>query len=297
MKRQLVSIIINCFNGEKYLQQTLNSILRQKYRNFEVIFVDNCSNDASATIYKSIKDKRFKYFKTTKKIKLYASRNFALKKTKGDYITFLDSDDWWNENFLSSRKKFFLSDKKFGFSFSNCFHYYQNRNKFEAFSKKRLPSGDVLNDLLRYYFVKLSTIILKKNVLKEDNFNSHYNIIGDYDFIIKISKKFKGMGFQDKLVNIRIHKQNFTHNNRKMFYKEFKHWIDNQDFNNFYFNKNRNFLLQKLEYLRLVYLLLERKNLNLFMDILKFPQFLYKIKLLIIFFIPNFILKLKREYF
>ncbi len=297
MKRKLVSIIINCFNGEKYLQQTLNSILNQKYKKFEVIFIDNCSTDSSPKIYKKIKDKRFRYFKTSKKIKLYDSRNLALKKAKGDFIAFLDADDWWNENFLNSRKNFFLSDKKFGYAFSNCLHYFENTKKFEIFFKKKLPSGYILDDLLKYYFVKISTIILKKELLKNYNFDPFYNIIGDFDFVTKIAKKYKGMSFQDNLVNIRIHKYNFTHNNRKMFYKEFKHWVKNQDFSDYYFKKNKEFIYSKLEYLRLVYLLLHNKNLKLLSDILKFPQFFYKIKLLIIFIIPNFLLKLKKEYF
>ena len=70
MKKKLISIIINCYNGEKYLLKTLTSIINQKYNNYEVIFVDNCSTDSSAKIYKKIKDKRFKYFKTKKKNKV-----------------------------------------------------------------------------------------------------------------------------------------------------------------------------------------------------------------------------------
>ena len=50
MKKKLISIIVNCYNGEKYLSQTLQSISDQKYKNFEVIFVDNCSTDSSAKI-------------------------------------------------------------------------------------------------------------------------------------------------------------------------------------------------------------------------------------------------------
>ena len=297
MTKKLISIVINCFNGEKYLEKNLNSILKQKYKKYEVIFIDNCSTDSSSKIYKKIKDKRFKYFKTSKKIKLYASRNFALKKAKGEFITFLDVDDWWNEKFLSSRKNFFLSNKKYGFSFSNCLHYYENLKKFKSFYNKKLPSGYILDHLLRYYFVKVSTIILKRELLKNYKFNEYYNIIGDYDLIIRVSKKFKGMGFQDKLVNIRIHRYNFTHNNRKMFYKEFKNWINDQNFNNYFFKKNKNFLFLKLEYLRLIYLLMEDKNFGLLVDIFKFPKFYSKIKLLIIFFIPGFILRLKKEYF
>ena len=82
MRKKLVSIIVNCYNGEKYLSKTLSSILDQKYKNFEVIFVDNCSNDSSSKIFKQINDSRFKYFKTKKKIKLYEARNYALKKCK-----------------------------------------------------------------------------------------------------------------------------------------------------------------------------------------------------------------------
>ena len=54
MKKKLISIIINCYNGEKYLQKTLDSILIQKYRRYEVIFVDNCSIDRSAKIFKKL---------------------------------------------------------------------------------------------------------------------------------------------------------------------------------------------------------------------------------------------------
>ena len=138
MKKKLISIIINCYNGEKYLLKTLKSIINQKYNNYEVIFVDNCSTDSSAKIYKKIKDKRFKYFKTKKKIKLYNGRNFALNKCKGHFITFLDTDDWWNPNFLISRSRFFNSPSEYGFCFSNCFHYFENKKRYKFFTKKKI---------------------------------------------------------------------------------------------------------------------------------------------------------------
>lgn len=296
MKTKLVSIIINCFNGEKFLSKTLQSVLHQTYKNFEVIFVDNCSTDESAKIFKRIKDKRFKYFKTKKKIKLYEARNFALKKIKGKFVSFLDADDWWDKKFLSSRKLFFLSSSEYGFSFSNCYHYYENKKKFEVFYKGKLPSGLILDNLLNYYFIKISSTIIKRNIIKNFKFNSYYNIIGDYDLIIRISKKFKGMGFQNKFVNIRLHKDNFTHNNRKMFYYEYKNWIKNQNFNDKIFTKNKFKLLQKLEYLRLIYLLLHKKNFNLLNDIIRFPNINLKLKLLVIYFLPKLILKFKYKY-
>tara|TARA_A100001015_G_scaffold134616_1_gene149393 strand:- start:1272 stop:2165 length:894 start_codon:yes stop_codon:yes gene_type:complete len=296
MKNKLVSIIINCFNGEKFLSKTLLSILDQTYKNFEVIFVDNCSTDQSAKIFKKIKDKRFKYFKTKKKIKLYEARNYALKKINGKFISFLDADDWWDKEFLNSRILFFLSSNQYGFSFSNCYHYYENKKKFEVFYKGKLPSGLILDDLLKYYFIKISSIIIKSNLVKNFKFNPHYNIIGDYDLIIRISKKFKGMGFQNKFVNIRFHKDNFTHNNRKMFYYEYKDWIKNQDFNNKIFIKNKSKLFEKLEYLRLIHLLLNKKSFRLLNDIMRFPSINLKFKLLFIYFLPKLILKFRYKY-
>ncbi|RPG95896.1 MAG: glycosyltransferase [Candidatus Pelagibacter sp. TMED165] len=296
MKNKLVSIIINCFNGEKFLSKTLQSVLDQTYKNFEVIFVDNCSTDKSREIFKKIKDKRFKYFKTKKKIKLYEARNFALKKVKGKFVSFLDSDDWWEKEFLSSKILFFSSSSEYGFSFSNCYHYYENKKKFEVFYEGKLPSGLILDNLLKYYFVQNSSIIIKSNLIKNFKFNPHYNIIGDYDLIIRISKKFKGMGFQNKYVNVRIHKDNFSHNNRKMFYYEYKDWIKNQNFNNKIFKKNKFELLQKLEYLKLIHLLIYKKNLKLLKDIMRFPSVYFKLKLLVMYFLPKLILKLKYKY-
>ena len=297
MKKNLVSIVVNCFNGEKYLQKCLDSLLRQKYQNYEVIFVDNCSKDKSAKIFKNIKDKRFKYFKTSKKIKLYDARNFALKKCKGNFISFLDVDDWWDDKFLSSRKKFFNSSSIYGFSYSNCYHYYENTKKYKKFYNQNYPSGYITKDLLKYYFVKNGTFIIKKKVFNNHKFNSDYNIIGDYDFILRISEKFKAMAFNDILVNIRIHQSNFTHNNRKIFFREYKKWLNEQDFNKIVYNENKVHLINKLEYLRLIHLLQKNKNIGLFKDILFYPSIIFKLKLLLVYFTPNFMIDFKNRYF
>ena len=296
MKKRLVSIVVNCHNGENYLKKTLNSILNQKFKDFEVIFIDNFSTDKSPKIFKNFKDDRFYYFRTKKKLSLYASRNLAIKKCKGKFIAFLDSDDWWDSNYLNQRKKFFSSTKIYGFSYSNCFHYFQNLDKYETFYKQRMPSGFILDDLLKYYFVKISSVIIKKDILQKIRFDPVYNIIGDYDLILRIAERFKGMGFQKKFLNIRIHKDNFTHNNRKMFYEEFLYWIKKQNFNKKIFKKNRDYLFQRLEYLRLVHLLYEKKNLGLIIDILRYPTFLLKFKLILIYIIPKFILRFRHRY-
>ena len=78
MKSPLVSVIINCHNGQKYLSECVRSILNQTYKNFEIIFWDNNSTDKSYEIIKKFKDKRIRKFKLDKFSSLYKSRNLAI---------------------------------------------------------------------------------------------------------------------------------------------------------------------------------------------------------------------------
>ena len=136
----LVSIIMNCHNGEKYLETSLPSIFEQNYKNWEVIFWDNSSTDNSKAILKKFSDKRIKYFYSKKFNSLYKSRNLAITKAKGKYLCFLDVDDQWKYDKLfkqvSSMEKtnsmfmscvtasHFISNITFGWS---CFSGYGKR--------------------------------------------------------------------------------------------------------------------------------------------------------------------------
>ena len=96
----LVTIIVNCFNGELFLKDSLDSILSQTYKNWEIIFWDNQSNDNSSKIFKSYNDKRFKYFLSDNHTLLYEARNKAIEKSNGELISFLDVADVWLNNKL-----------------------------------------------------------------------------------------------------------------------------------------------------------------------------------------------------
>ena len=97
-KSPLVSVIMNCHNGEEFLNETLKSLKKQSYKNWELIFFDNNSKDRSISFVYSLKDSRFKIFRQKKLINLYDARNLAVQKAKGKYITFLDVDDLWKSN-------------------------------------------------------------------------------------------------------------------------------------------------------------------------------------------------------
>ena len=88
VKKPAVSIVMNCHNGEKYLVEAIKSILKQTFKNWELIFWNNCSNDKSEEIFKSFNDKRLRYFYTSKKVSLYVSRNAAVKKQEENLLRF-----------------------------------------------------------------------------------------------------------------------------------------------------------------------------------------------------------------
>lgn len=111
IKQPLVSVIVPVFNVEKYISKCIDSLLKQTYLNFEAIIVDDGSQDSSMSIAKEITvgDSRFKF---VAKINggLSSARNYGVKFSSGDLISFLDSDDYFHETFLESMVKRIVSD-------------------------------------------------------------------------------------------------------------------------------------------------------------------------------------------
>ena len=99
--KDLISIIIPVYNVENYVERCLESVLNQTYTNLEIIIIDDGSTDKSSKIcekYKK-KDKRIKLSKISNKGTSYA-RNYAIKKAKGKYINFIDSDNYIESNMI-----------------------------------------------------------------------------------------------------------------------------------------------------------------------------------------------------
>lgn len=102
MEMELVSIITPCYNSEKYIEETYQSINKQGYSNWEWIIVDDCSMDNSVTIIHSFDDDRINLIVQQTNQGAANARNLALTKAKGRYITFIDSDDLWLPDFLET---------------------------------------------------------------------------------------------------------------------------------------------------------------------------------------------------
>lgn len=291
-----ISVIVNCHNGQKYLHNCISSILNQKYSNFEIIFFDNSSSDNSKTIINNFRDKRIKYYYSPKKLPLYKARNKAVKLAKGEIISFLDVDDWWDEKYLSSRKKFF-SDKYYDFFYTNVYLFYEKNKKKKIYINYKLVSGRIYNFLAKNYCIIISGLMIRKKIFKKEGyFNNKFNIIGDFDFTMRISQKYNGHASNKPLAFYRLHNENFSRLNTGIFYKEFSIWFERQmKIQNSIFLKNQKYFKSKLLSLEINYLLLnKKKNFFLLRKILTCSSLIKKIKYLIAFFIPKKIINFLR---
>jgi len=216
----LVSVIMNCYNSEVYLKDSLKSLLNQDHKNWELIFLDNNSTDNSKKIFNSFKDKRFKYFCLHKKQPLGIARYKALCKAKGQYICFLDTDDIWIPKKISTQVKI-LANSEAGFSISNSIFFNEKNQKL--FYKKDVNfSKNVFYKLIKNYFISFDTVMIKKSHLDklDHTLDKTFNIIHDCDLLIRLSKSSKMEYVPEALSKWRIHKNSASYNKFLIINKE-----------------------------------------------------------------------------
>lgn len=130
----LVSVIMPSFNTGKYIKQSIESVMAQTYQNWELLIVDDCSNDNTDDIIASISDERVRYYKNEHNSGAAVSRNRALREAKGKWIAFLDSDDLWMPDKL---------EKQIAFMERN--NYYFSYTKYEEMNAEGVETGVVIS--------------------------------------------------------------------------------------------------------------------------------------------------------
>lgn len=224
----LVSVIINCFNSEKYLRETISSVLNQSYKHFEVILVDNCSIDTTKEIIFSFNDPRLKYFSTSKNLNLSSARNFALNKATGKYYAFLDSDDLWLENKLKIQVSFLEKNPNYGGLFSSCFLINESSKTIGTYIRKFENSPYTFKDLLKNYIVNFQTFIVRSKILdeKQIKFDDSLKLAEDIDFVLRLSYFSDLYCFEEFLAKYRIHENQDSFNYKTSFFDEEKYVLN-----------------------------------------------------------------------
>ncbi len=190
MGNHLVSIIIPSFNRAALLKRAIKSVQNQTYKNWEIIIVDNFSNDETDLIIEPLLSDKIKIKKINNNGVIAKSRNVGIDNARGEYIAFLDSDDWWRSTKLELVLKEFEKYKKIDLIYHNCYLIYENKKKF---SRCRMLYNNQYQDLIiNGNTIITSSVIVKKDCLKQVNlFSQDENKIGweDYDLWLKIAKK------------------------------------------------------------------------------------------------------------
>jgi glycosyltransferase involved in cell wall biosynthesis len=181
-----VSVIINCFNGDEYLRQAIESVYSQTYQNWEIIFWDNCSNDNSSSIANSF-DNRLKYFFSKKKTTLSEARKLAVSKSTGKWIAFLDTDDFWFED-----KLFLQMEKLKNTNFIVCYGGVNEVSESGRLIRSlvpKYPDGNQLKDHLKQFDINMVTPIIRKKALEENNINFDEKIVAseEYNIFMKLA--------------------------------------------------------------------------------------------------------------
>ena len=290
----LISIIMNCHNGEAFLNEAIQSVLKQKYKKWEMIFWNNNSTDNSEKVFKSYRDKRLRYYFRKKKVSLYKSRNSAIKKAKGEFIAFLDVDDIWLPNKLSLQVKKFR-DPNVGLVYGKCLKVHKNSffGRRQLITPGNLPEGYVTKDLLKSYNVGLLTIMLRKKFLNKNKvFKTQYNYLGDLDFVLRFSLKYKFAAVQEIIGIYRQHENQMQKKHYKAKSVQFTIWYKELILKNMFGGKNNLRMFEEWErFFSNLTLVKQKRSLSVLLKIIQYPNNLNKIKLLIIFFIPEFISK------
>ncbi|MCK5306495.1 MAG: glycosyltransferase [Candidatus Omnitrophica bacterium] len=189
----LVSIIIPTYNRARIIKRAVKSVLEQTYTNFELIIIDDGSTDNTAEIINSYKDERVIYIKNNKNSGQTIARNIGLKKAKGEYIAFLDSDDEWHIDYLEKQVAVLneLSDE-YGLVYCKCKRLVNNKASF--IPSRIIKEEDIKVEWLKENFTTLQAVLLKRQYLKECGYlDERMTAIEDWDFFIRLSNicKFK----------------------------------------------------------------------------------------------------------
>ena len=171
--KDLISIVVPVYNASRFLDETIKSVKDQTIDNWELIFVDDCSTDNSEDIIKQYMkdDKRIKYFKQDKNGGPALARNKGIDLSKGNFLCFLDADDFWDNDKLEKQLNF-MKEKNIAFSYTSYEFALYNGDKTgkKVKAKEELKYKEVLsNNIISTITVMFNLKLIDKELIKMPN--------------------------------------------------------------------------------------------------------------------------------
>lgn len=158
-----VSVVIPMHNSAKHIKKGVESVINQTYKNLEIIIIDDASRDNSLEIIKNIKDNRIQIVELKENVGAANSRNKGIEMATGDYICFLDSDDYWKLDKLEKQVEF-MEKNNYIFIYGG-YDYLKNGKRRKA----KIPESLNYNQLLKNHAIFTSTVMLNMEYLKKED--------------------------------------------------------------------------------------------------------------------------------
>lgn len=187
----LVSVILPTYNHAHFLNRAIRSVLDQDYTNYEVIVIDNHSQDNTDEVVQSFVDPRVTLLKIHNNGVIASSRNMGIQAAKGEWLAFLDSDDWWSSNKLQNCIEH-INDK------TDCIYHdlrlsWEKSGLFQGkiLKSRQLKSPVLLDLLVNGNTISTSSVFVRKRLLDEiDGFNESPDLIAaeDYNAWLRIAQ-------------------------------------------------------------------------------------------------------------
>lgn len=208
IEQPLVSVILPTFNHGEFIGQAIESVLGQTYNNFELIIIDNYSEDNTESVVALYKDSRISYLKFRNNGIIAASRNYGIKHSRGEYIAFLDSDDTWHKQKLEKQLPHFQEPKIIGVA-SNVrliaeTPYYRRAN----WGRSRLGYVDYqYRDILKQDVIATSSLIVRRETLERAGlFDEHgdFCCIEDWELWLRMARHGSFRVLAEPLLSYRV---------------------------------------------------------------------------------------------
>jgi len=216
-----VSVIMNCLNKEQHLKAAIDSVFAQTYRDWEIIFYDDASTDASYRIGTSYGN-RVRAFREQTTRPLGYVRNRAIEKAKGKYLAFLDCDDVWHPEKLVKQLRLFEQNPAVGLVYSNVMVFNDNRDMYVSYRNREPVTGNVFRDILNGFVITMSTVVIRRSCLNQLGtwFDERFSMIEDHELYARLAERYEFDCVNEPLAKWRLHDSGWSQKRCDLFPEE-----------------------------------------------------------------------------
>lgn len=217
----LISIVITSYNYQQYIKDTINSVINQTYKDWELIVIDDASTDCSVEIIKEFvkNDNRIKLIENSENSGLKSSLQKAVKEASGEWIAFLESDDLWKEDYLCKKAELINNNEHSGLIYNDVELFGEAAGKNFPKTTGKFPRNMFYEFGTKNPVLTMSCVMLKKNLLELIDFNTPIDKLLDWYIYIQLSRITDFYYVPEKLTLWRQHKQSYISQNKKCKFK------------------------------------------------------------------------------